>query len=412
MSKLPWHGPLFPVKGHMVERYALALEHTRGLKCPLSEFAIDRMGWSPQLAAALGDDYLGGEALRYAIVLSPDQANASLLRRRYSYEAPLMEMVYLQARETILSLIEYEPVVIELDNGQTFCRAPIDVVNIQAALARLETPRETLSKSRRLLELAHGLAEKSRLLDEQYIDQMLVLSKDVGDPRRRTMPPGLRIAIGSLWALVDGAVYVLRLPSGRPSDTIVISTRTDAALQGLPCRVMAIDDPLLVDVLVASGFLRYGNETTLLRKRIGELELDALLATDGPAPSNDAAARRRQVASSSAAQKALPPLYWELDSEQKRLAAGGAFDPQRLSADARWALVTPARDADVVGHLLARFVRFDLRLMTHHHRRIVRAEWDRYSAAKRRYLETNYPYILQGFVEKPATNNSVGVRPT
>src|SRR5918911_1215385 len=117
MSKLPWDGPLFPVKGHLTERYALALKHARGLPCPLAEFNVDRMGWSPQLAAALGDDYLSGEALRYAIILSPDQATAAPLRRRFSYEAALIEKVYLEARATLLNLIEYEPVVVELDNG-------------------------------------------------------------------------------------------------------------------------------------------------------------------------------------------------------------------------------------------------------------------------------------------------------
>jgi len=125
------------------------------------------------------------------------------------------------------------------------------------------------------------------------------------------------------------------------------------------------------------------------------------------APANDGPTRRRQLASNAAAQAALAPLYWELDAEQKRLSAGGAFDPRRLSVEARWALVTPARDLDVVGHLLARFVRFDYRLMTHHHRRIVRAEWGRYSEAKRRYLEATYPYITQGFVNKPETTPAI-----
>ena len=58
MSKLPWHGPLFPVKGLLAERYALTLKHIAKLDCPLQEFSIDRLGWSPQLAAKLGDDYL------------------------------------------------------------------------------------------------------------------------------------------------------------------------------------------------------------------------------------------------------------------------------------------------------------------------------------------------------------------
>jgi hypothetical protein len=410
MSKLPWHGPLFPVKGHLAERYTLALKHARGLDCPIAEFSVDRMGWSPQLAAALGDDYLGGEALRYAIILSPDQAGASLLRRRFSYEAPLMELVYLEARATILGLIEYEPVVVELDNGLTFCRTPIDALNIQAALARLETPRATLAQSRKLLELAHGLGEKVRLLDDSYIDQMLELAKQVGDPRRRPMPPGLRVPVGSLWARVAGAVYILRPPAGRRNaderksgDTIIVATRVDDTLKSLPALAVELDDPGLVDLLLEAGFLRFGNEITLLRKRLGELELEALLTAGELAPAAEGAARRKQLAAHRAAQEGLPPLYWELDAEQKRLTAGGSFNPRRLSVEARWALAVPARDPDVVGHLLARFVRFDYRLMTHHHRRIVRAEWGRYSEAKRRYLEATYPYITQGFVSRPET---------
>jgi hypothetical protein len=410
MSKLPWHGPLFPIRGHLSERYALALKHVRGLDCPVAEFSVDRMGWSPQLAAVLGDDYLGGEAMRYALILSPDQAGASLLRRRFSYEAPLIELVYLEARATILGLIEHEPAVVELDNGLTFCRTPIDALNIQAAIARIETPRNTLAKSRQLLELAHGLGEKARLLDDSYIDQMLALAKQVGDPRRQPMPPGLRVQVGSLWAMVAGAVYILRPPAGRRradgtkgGDTIIVATRLDDALKSLPALAVELDDPMLVDLLIEAGFLRFGNESTLLRKRLGELELEALLSAGEAAPAAEGAPRRKQLAANTAAQAALPPLYWELDAEQKRLAAGGAFDPRRLSAEARWALTVPARDPDVVGHLLARFVRFDYRLMAHHHRRIVRAEWSRYSEAKRRYLEATYPYITQGFVNKPET---------
>src|SRR5689334_331316 len=91
MSKLPWHGPLFQVKGHLADRYALALKQVAKLDCPLAEFSIDRLGWSPQLAAQLGEDYLGAAALRYAIILSPDQAAAPPIHRRFSYEAALAE---------------------------------------------------------------------------------------------------------------------------------------------------------------------------------------------------------------------------------------------------------------------------------------------------------------------------------
>jgi hypothetical protein len=402
MSKLPWHGPLFPVKDHLAERYAVALKHIARRDCPLQEFSVDRLGWSPQLAAKLGDDYLGDAALRYAIILSPDQSAAPPVYRRFSYEAALIERVYLQARPSLLNLVEYEPVVVEIDGGITFCRVAGDLLGIQAALARVDTPRATLAQTRRLLELGHGLGEKVRLLDDGYIDQMLALVKEVGDPRRRPLPPGIRVAVGSLWADVDGSAYALRPPSGSSRATLLIATRPSKTARGIAVTPLELDEPRVVDILAQEGFLHYKNAPTLLPKRLGELEVDALLASGEHAPAADILARRRQLAGSQAAQAALPPLYWELDAEQKRLAAGGALDPADLSVEARWALATPAREPDVVGHLLARFVRYDYRLMIHHHRRIVEAEWDRYSDAKRRYLAAAFPYMVQGFVDPPA----------
>ena len=402
MSKLPWHGPLFPVKGHLAERYALALKHIVKRECPIEEFGIDRLGWSPQLAARLGDDYLGAGALRYAIILSPDQSAAPPVYRRFSYEAALIEDVYLEARSSLLNLVGDEPVVVELDGGITFCRAAGDLLGIQAALARVDTPRATLARTRELLELGHGLGEKVRLLDDGYIDQMLALAKDVGDPRRRPLPPGIRVVVGSLWGDVDGSAYVLRPPAGRLGATLLIATRPGKAGRGMAVTPLELDEPRVVDVLSEEGFLHYGNAPMLLPKRMGELELDALLASGEPAPSADDTARRRQLAGSQAAQAALPQIYWELDAEQKRLTGGGTIDLAALSVAARWALATPARDPEVIGHLLARFVRSDYRLMAHHHRRIVEAEWGRYSDAKQRYLSATFPYMIQGFVHPPA----------
>jgi hypothetical protein len=402
MSKLPWHGPLFPVKGLLTERYALALKHLAKLDCPLQEFSIDRLGWSPQLAAKLGDDYLGDAALRYAIILSPDQSSAPPVYRRFSYEAALIEQVYLQARASLLNLVEHEPVVVELDAGLTFCRAAGDLLGIQAALARVDTPRATLAHTRELLELGHGLGEKVRLLDDNYIDQMLTLVRDVGDPRRRPLPPGIRLAVRSLWGDVDGSAYVLRPAASSARPTLLIATRPSKVGRGMAVTPLELDEPRVIDVLYQEGFLHYNNAAMLLPKRLGELEIEVLLASGEGAPAIDSTARRRQLAGNTAVQAALPQLYWELDSAHKQATVSGTLDHAGLSVAARWALATPAREPDVVGHLLARFVRYDYRLLVHHHRRIVEAEWSRYSESKQRYLTATFPYMIQGFVDPPA----------
>lgn len=402
MSRLPWDGPLFPVKGHLAERYALALKHIAKLDCPLAEFNVDRMGWSPQLAASLGEDYLGGDALRYAIILSPDQVAAPIVRRRFSYEADAIESVYLDARPTLLSLVESEPVIVELDSGLAFCRTASDVLGIHAVTPHIDTARATLDQSRQLLELGRGLAEKVRLLDDSYIDQMLALATQVGDPRKRVLPPPLRLAVASLWAEVGGTTYVLRPPAGLRANVLLIATRPGNVARASGVTPLEIDEPQVVTLLQQQGYIHYDNAQLLLPKRLAELETEALLAIGEEAPARDAAVRRRQLASNPSVRGALPPLYWELDALQKQWATGVALNPGKLSIEARWALATPACEAEVVGHLIARFVRFAHRAMALHHRRIIGAEWERYSPAKQRYLTANFPYMSQGFVRAPA----------
>lgn len=406
MSRLPWDGPLFLVKGHLADRYNQALEHCVKLSSPLTEFTIDRMGWSPQLAATLGEDYLGGDALRYAIILSPDQVSAPPVRRRFSYEAEVIEQVYLDARATLLSLVEYEPVVVEMDNGLVFCRTAGDILGINSVTPRIDTPRATLVQSRTLLELGTGLSEKARLLDEQYIEQMLALATQVGDPRKRVLPPALQIQVHSLWGEVAGTTYILRPPAGAATNILLIATRIGRLAAGAGVTALEIDDPHVVNVLLQQGYIHYANVRMLLPKRLAELETEALLAIGEAAPARDGTARRRQLASNPSVRSALPSLYWELDALQKQLgsSANGGIDPARLSVEARWALATPACEAEVVGHLIARFVRFSHPMMALHHRRILGAEWARYSEAKRRYLSTTFPYMVQGFI--PPSNAS------
>jgi len=398
MARLPWHGPLFPVASHLAKRYAQALKAARGIDCPLERFSIDRMGWSPQIAALLGEDYLGAEALRSAIILSPDQAEAPPVRRRFSYEAALIELVYLEARPTLLDLIEHEPVLAELDGGLTFCRVPSDLLVLNEAIARVDTPQGTLDHSRDLLDLARGLGERARLLDDGYIDQMLALVAKVGDPRRRRFPPELRLPVGSLWAELAGSgpAYVLRPAKGQP---IVIAARPDPGLDPARATVLALDDPAVVGVLHGAGFLHYTHLEQQVRRRLDELEVDSLLSL-GEQP-EQGQARRRQLSKRADIRQVLPPLYWELDGVQKRLAGGSPLEPQRLSTEARWALSLPVREADVLGHLMARFVRYDYRLLVQHLRRDVQFQWASYSEAKRRYLEREFPYMTQGFVRAP-----------
>ncbi len=396
MNNTPWNQPLFAVSGHLATRYAEALKSACGLDCPLLDFMIDRFGWSPQLAAVLGHDYLTVEAIRYGIILSPDQADAPLIMRRFSYEPGLINKVYQDAHTTLLHLIEHEPVIVEIDNGLAFCRNVTDVLAITSIDASLTTPQDTLNKTSQLLALAEGLHKESRLLDDGYIQSMLTLVKQVGNPRRRPLPPPFQIkGVVSFWAEIASPIYVLRDPGTKQSKPIVITIRPEQVHLDVPCTVLDLDAGL-VDHLHTAGYLRYMDTEAIFRKRVADLERDALLSA-GIQPSEDGAVRRRQMARETSAKALLPPLYWELEAELKRVQAGAPFSPQRLSPEGRWAVSAPGRANEVIVHLLARFVRYDYRLLAFHHQRIMQAEWARYSAAKREYLAVRFPYLTHSF---------------
>lgn len=226
--------------------------------------------------------------------------------------------------------------IVEMDSGITFCRVAADLLGISAVVAQADTPRATLARTRELLGLGQGLGAQVRLLDDTYIDQILALVAQVGDPRKRALPGEIRLPIGSLWADVAGTTYMLRPPAGMPCHTLLIAIRPGTFGSSVPVTALEIDEPPLVQVLHQHGYIHFDNAPMLLPKRLGELEIEALLAAGEPAPAADGAARRRQFASTPAAQAALPTLYWELDGLQKRIIAGGALHPAQLSVEARW----------------------------------------------------------------------------
>ena len=76
------------VDPHMVARYNACLQALGVSPTALERFAIDGLGWSPQVAREKDDpDYLShGEANLYAIILSPEQAGRPVYRPMHSFD--------------------------------------------------------------------------------------------------------------------------------------------------------------------------------------------------------------------------------------------------------------------------------------------------------------------------------------
>ena len=84
---------LVPVENRtMVARYNACLKDMGLAPTNLKKFQIDKMGWSPEVAAEQKDEYYlsHGDANPLAIILTPEQATAPIYFPMHSFDWKLM----------------------------------------------------------------------------------------------------------------------------------------------------------------------------------------------------------------------------------------------------------------------------------------------------------------------------------
>ncbi|MFN8477831.1 MAG: hypothetical protein U0074_08460 [Kouleothrix sp.] len=84
-----------------------------------------------------------GDALRYAIILScPIVVSGLPVRRRFSYEAEVIEQVYLAARATSSpASLNTSLWLLKWIMALVFCRTAGDMLGINSVTPRIDTPR-------------------------------------------------------------------------------------------------------------------------------------------------------------------------------------------------------------------------------------------------------------------------------
>lgn len=174
----------------LIKRYNQCLATMGIQKTGLKAFSIDRMGWSPEIAAERGDDYYlsHGDANPLAIILSPEQIAAPIYFPMHSFDWELMRVWYKARRSQIADITKDSAIWLDIDQEVDVYQLPSDLTMVKEVIVRAATPDNLIERARVQDGLVkRWLSEPNALFDKDLLSALEKTAKDDGDYRHRQM---------------------------------------------------------------------------------------------------------------------------------------------------------------------------------------------------------------------------------
>ncbi|MFH1173747.1 MAG: DUF6638 family protein [archaeon] len=421
---------LVKVDGVLVDLYNAALQKAVGKTTALKKFFIDKRGESAEVEQELGDNYLQtSPAQRFAIVVSPNQKDATLLHEEFSFDSRILDALYEQFMQGIDIITRVDSLYGELDDGMSTYTSLEDLLLVNKVKLHLDTPSGFIGMARELKDLLAQLNDPEkgpeRLIanDEALPKRIYTLVEQVGDVSKYDIHDiTLTTDVSTFSTRFFNGLFVFRnydtqtetAPIRRPS----FSSSNDALLQALILARLApkksaerierqtvstgkktmviytpneftpedgptvqylpiTDKESIVSFLLTYNFARY--DPALLEKRISRLE-DVYLLKRGIDPTNAverASKLQRPRPSELTKMKIDAQNVYEHATELAKirldLRKGFTFEKliEHVSAEAKAALLTPtmAEAKGIVPALLTRLWPYDYETMLTYDRR-------------------------------------------
>ena len=197
---------------HLIERYNKALK-AFGLKpTKLKTFEIDRTGFSPEIAAELGDpQYLDpNEVNRRFIILTPAQAELPVVHTAFSNTSQLMFEFYSNNRRVIDALTIKDVIYGEIEDSVSKVEDIEDLLSINQVEFRVLSAEDVLGKAGELSALVDRLKqEPDAWRDTAMLERMVDLAKVTGDIRENKLVPDRVIfRHEAFWTTHFGGMYI------------------------------------------------------------------------------------------------------------------------------------------------------------------------------------------------------------
>lgn len=245
----------------LVTRYNTCLESLGVTPTALSEFRIDGVGWSPEIAEEHNDPfYLShGPANPLAVIISPDQFAKPVYVPYFSFQRQLMEKHFKMHSREIADLTSQAGLCVELEHGLSHHRSPADLLLLQDVTVHTSGGGELIEAFKEQRKLVSEFNNRNDAWFAEDLRRSIIESaRTHGDLRGRNQ-------LISDWHFAEtdyfysrafGGMFVLR--GLKKWKQVII--HVDADLKGLPksgeVGVFPLNDPSWMQLLIDEDLLQ------------------------------------------------------------------------------------------------------------------------------------------------------------
>jgi hypothetical protein len=336
------------VEPAMVARYNACLQALGLEPTALTRFALDGLGWSPQVAKEKENpDYLShGESNLYAIILTPEQQGRPVYRPMHSFDRAILGEVFRQGREVLYNLTAETGVCLDINQGIDHYRSPLDLLMVDSFTIRAFTPTKLMVNARRQRALVSRFREEPEAWqDEALLADLVESARRFGDLRtKRLILPDIPFsAIANFHTRALGGVFVFRsAPKGRVPIVVMEDADRFGGLEDSGRRIFSLRHKQgVLEALSAAGLITHGwaqaDFAPRVERILRELAVDAVYegSCDKPFHELTSAQQKRWLFAS---EPLRSPAHAELEELLRDLRSGRPVRHRKLGDEA-WTLL-------------------------------------------------------------------------
>ncbi|MBJ7879911.1 DUF6638 family protein [Gelidibacter salicanalis] len=204
---------LIPISGKLVERYNQCLKILGFTETKLTNFSIDGIGWSPEIAEEKQEiHYLNnGEANPNAIIITPLQKGKPVYVPFHTFDREMMQHVFRTHGDKINDITRDCAICVHFDQHIDAFYEPLDVLKYGDISITFKLINNLDKVQMQQFELIDKFKQGHNFIDEGLHQQLLDSAQTYGDLRHRNLElPELYFTTDSFYTKAFGGVFVLR----------------------------------------------------------------------------------------------------------------------------------------------------------------------------------------------------------
>ena len=168
---------------HMIERYNKALQFLTGKTIDLKEINIDALGYSPEVAEILGEDYLDlNQSNQKVIILTMAQKELPVLNNSFSSTRAMFKEFMTDNKITLTNLTARDVVVGEIENDTIKINKIDDILHIRHIKFFVDTPKGLVETSEELKkQIANIHKDENNYFNDEKLQAICDMSSEVGN---------------------------------------------------------------------------------------------------------------------------------------------------------------------------------------------------------------------------------------